>query len=392
MKIDCKLKIENLIFVFVIWRLLLFLPLWLTKDVPFRQGYEYANIFTSTLRYSPVDSPLLNPWANFDGVHYLDISGNGYKDNGQFFPLLPLTIRGLAAFFGTGQVFGAIQFFSGLLITNLSFLLAIIFLYKLLRLDFSEKISFWSVIFLIFFPTSFFYTTVYSESLFLLLLVLSFYFARKKDWFLSAVCAMLLSITRPIGLLIIPALIYEYYRGRKILIFDLSFLFLIFNFLFLIPLGLVLFSVYCLLKWHDPLYFLHAQALVKNGRTVTGFVFPLQTIFRYIKIFLTVSPKIYEFWIAIVEFVSFGLASFLLVVAWLKRVRPSYLLFSTLAFFVPILSGTFSGLPRYIIVLFPIFIPLTFIKNKLVIVGLLAIGLLLQLVFLGLFSRGYFIA
>ena len=383
---------KKIVIIFIIWRIFLFLPLWAAKNISFRKHYEYAHIFTSTLKYKPVDSPLLYPWANFDGVHYLDIAGNGYKDQGRFFPLYPLFIRGLSALFGTGKAFGVVQFFCALFISNFAFFLAVVFLYKLLRLDFSENISLWSIVFLILFPASFFFATVYSESLFLLFLVLSFYFARKNKWFLASISAMLLSVTRPVGLLLIPSLVYEFIRQKKYLKFDLSFSVFVFYFLFLIPSGLILFSYFCYLKWHDPLFFLHAQALLKNGRTVTGVVFPLRTVYRYLKILITVSPKIYEWWIALLEFVSFWLAGYLLIVGWLKKIRPSYLIFSTLAFLVPTVSGTFSALPRYIIVLFPLFIPLASIKNRFIKIGLLVIGLFFQLVLLGLFSRGYFIA
>lgn len=389
LKIDWKLEIGNLLFILILWRLLLFLPLFFGKNIPYRPKYEYTQIFCSTPEYQPVNSPLLFPWANFDGVHYLDIAGNGYKDNGRFFPILPLLIRGIATFFGTGAAFGAVQFFSGLFLTNISFFLAIIFLYKLLRLDFSKEVSFWTIIFLIAFPTSFFFGAIYSESVFLLLLVLSFYNARKQHFFLASLMALLLSITRPIGLLIIPALLYELYLQKKSI---KNYLLPITCYLLLIPTGLIFYSLYSYFKWHDPLFFLHAQAMLQNGRTVTGFIFPLQTVWRYIKILMTVSRRQFEWYIALLELGSFLFAGCLLLASWFKKIRPSYLIFSILAFLVPVVSGTFSGLPRYVLVLFPIFIALAQIKNKWLKIGYIALGLILQFVLLLFFSRGFFIA
>lgn len=381
--------IKKIVFIFIFWRLFLFLPLFFGKDIPYRLGYEYTNIFTSTLKYSPVDNPLIHPWANFDGVHYLDIAGNGYKDNGGFFPFYPILIRGVSLIFGTGQVFGNQQFFSSLLISNLCFLFALILLYKLISLDHKDKTAFWTVIFLIFFPTSFFFVTAYTESLFLLLTVLVFYFIRKKQWLFASLSGMFLSITRLTGILIIPSLIYEIIKQKKS---TKELLFIILYSLFIIPVGLFAFSYYCNLKWHNPLYYIYAQTLFKNGRT-TGFVFPLQTAYRYIKILLTVSPRIYEYWIALLEFACFWLAGYLLFVAWRKKVRLSYLLFSIFCFIIPISSGTFSGLPRYIIVLFPMFIGLSLqMTNKYLKILYISIGLILQFVLLMLFSRGYYIA
>jgi len=383
---------RKIIIIFIIWRFLLFLPLWIGKDIPFRRGYEYVQIFTSTLKYQPVDHPLLYPWANFDGVHYLDIAGNGYKDNGRFFPLYPILIRTVATIFGTGKAFGPQQFFSSLLISNLTFLLALIFLFKLIKLDYKEKTVFWTVIFLMFFPTSFFFITAYTESLFLLLSVLSFYFARKNKWFLASISAMLLSVTRPVGLLIIPSLIYEFIRQKKYLKVVESGVF-IFGFLFFIPSGLISFSYFCYLKWHDPLYFFHAQAFLQNGRTVANFVFPLQTVYRYFKILTTVARSQFEWYIALLELVGFAFASFGLFIAWGKKVRGSYLLFSALCFLVPIISGTFSGLPRYVLVLFPVFIGLgLYVKNSFLKISYIIVGIILQFILLMFFSRGYFIA
>ncbi len=382
-------EIKKIVFIFLIWRAFLFLPLFFGQNIPYRPRYEYTNIFTSTLKYFPVDSPLLNPWANFDGVHYLDIAGNGYKDNGGFFPFFPILIRFVAGVFGSGQAFGSQQFFSALIISNMSFLLSLVLLYKLIKLDYKNDVAFTTVVFLIFFPTSFFFTTVYTESLFLLLSVLIFYLARKKLWLLAGLFGMFLTITRSIGLLILPVLIYEYLKQNKL---SKKSLFFILYFLFMIPIGLIAFSYYCNIKWHDPLYFLHAQALFKNGRSA-GFIFPLQTVYRYIKIMFTVSPKIYEFWIALLEFGSFWFACFGLFIAWRKKVNLSYVLFSALCFLVPISSGTFTGLPRYIIILFPIFVGIAlFTKNKYVKIFYILIGLTLQFVFLMFFSRGYYIA
>lgn len=381
-------EIKIIVFVFIIWRLFLFLPLMTGLKIPYRTGYEYTNIFTSTLKYSPVDSPLLNPLANFDGVHYLDIAGHGYKDNGGFFPLYPILIKTVSVLFGTGQAFGTQQFFSSLIISNLCFLASLVLLYKLIALDYKKDQAFWTIVFLIFFPTSFFFAVSYSESLFLLLTTAGFYFIRKKSWCLAGISGALMAVTRLVGLLILPVLLYE--NIKKNGLNKKSLISLLYTLLF-VPLGLALFSYYCFLKWHDPLYFIHAQTLFKNGRTA-GFVFPLQTVYRYIKILLTVSPKIFEYWIALLESASFLWVCFGLIFAWSKKIRPSYLIFSALSFLVPVSSGTFSGLPRYIIVLFPIFVGLSFIKNKFFRAFYILFGLILQFVLFMYFSRGYYIA
>jgi len=96
--------------------------------------------------------------------------------------------------------------------------------------------------------------------------------------------------------------------------------------------------------------------------------------------------------VALLEIFSFGFGSGILVFAWFKKIRPSFLIFSLFALLIPTLSGTFSGLPRYLLVIFPIFLTLNFIKAKWFKPVYIIFGLILQFVLFLFFSRGYFIA
>jgi hypothetical protein len=118
------------------------------------------------------------------------------------------------------------------------------------------------------------------------------------------------------------------------------------------------------------------------------------TIYRYLKIFLTVSFQQYEFWIAALEFGSLVFAITGLFFAYIKKVRPSYLLFSFSILSLPILSGTLTGFPRYLLLGFPIFIGLTLsLDQKKLYYNLFIIAsLILQFILLMLFARGWFVA
>ncbi len=372
------------------WRLFLFFPLILAALlIPLRHGFEYTTFWTFVKPSNPWYHYLFFPWASFDGIHYLSISRYGYDLNGRFFPLLPVLIFIVSypfrLVFADGPVFKILEIAAALILILVILIVAIIVFYKLVRIDYPEKTAFWSTAYLLFFPASFFYAAIYAEGLFLLLSAATFYFLRKKKWGRASILASLLSITRPVGMLIVPILLFEYLRqGKRSLVQAVQFLFA--------PLGLVAYSVFNYFRWNDALYFLHSQGTVGNERTVTSIVFPPQTIFRYGKILLTLSPKQYEWWISVLEVTTFFAVSFLLYIAWKKRVRLSYVLFSLLCFLVPVVSGTFTGLPRYSIVLFPIFIALSLIENKFIRYSYFIIGGLLQIILLMLFSRGYFVA
>lgn len=380
--------ILHLFLLFLLWRTLLFVPLVVGERLlPYREGYDYTNIWKFTKPYFPVDSVFLYPWANFDGVHYLNISGNGYTiDNAGFFPVFPLLIRGLGALFGQGLPFSSIQFFSALFIVHTSFFLSILVFYKLLRFDYNHKTTFRTIIFLLLFPTSFFFVSIYSESVFLLLTLLAFYFARKKQWVFAGLSAMVSMATRIVGVAIFPALICELFLQKKTLR-SLSISSLLFA-----PLGIFGYAVFNKLQWGDYFRFLEVHGTLGNSRSTDSIVLFPQTLFRYGKILFSVSPSVYEWWIAMLELVTFFAVIILIYIGWKKRIRLSYLLFALVTFLIPVSSGTFTGLPRYAVIIFPIFITLALIKSKWIRLAYVSISLALLGLLLMLFSRGYFIA
>lgn len=350
---------------FVFWWLLLFIPLII--------GVYAVPINTS----SPV-SYVLNPvfpWANFDGIHYSNIAKYGYTNQARFFPLLPLAM----------SVFPSpVQFWVGFLFINICFFLALFVFKKLVEIDYSRDISKKTIINLLIFPTSFFFVCIYSESLFLLLTLLAFYFARKKRWLLACIFAALLTATRFVGIAILPALLYEFVSNKKINLREFA-VFLI------VPLGLIFYSIFNYYKWHDFFYFIRAQGELGNNRTVDSLVLFPQTIFRYMKIISSV-PVGYEWGIALLELTAFLFAAIFLYFAWRKKIRTSYLIFGLINFAIATMTGTFSALPRYVLTIFPIFIALALIENKVFKLAYIIISLILLFVLLMLFSRGYFVA
>ena len=161
-------------------------------------------------------SPHLFSWANFDGEHYLSLSLYGYKSLEQaFFPIYPLLISFFANPFSQ-TVLSAILSHTivGLLISNVSFLLALFYLFKLIKIDYSKKIAIFTIFFIVYFPTSFFFGSLYNESLFLLMVVLTFLNARKGKWLQASIFGIIASATRTLGVLLLPALLIEVYQSK----------------------------------------------------------------------------------------------------------------------------------------------------------------------------------
>ncbi len=366
---------------FISWRVLTLLPIFLGVFLlSYRSGYGYTNIFdTEALTFSKAIYSL----ANFDGVRYLAIALRGYVTEGAFFPLFPLIIK-LLSFWSSNVT---VLFWVGLLFSNLCFLAALVFLYKLLRLDYSKKISEETIFLILVFPVVFFYGAVYSESLFLLLLVLTFYFVRQKSWGFASLAAFLLTLTRLVGIFIFPVLLYEYFVVSKNKLVSKSTLQLL-----AVPLGFFFYSLYNFFKWKDALYFIHSHGQLANSRSVDKIILFPQTMYRYLKMLTSLPFTQHEWVIALFELLVFVFALVLLFKAWRDKVRMSYLIFCFFAFFLPASSGTFSGLPRYMAVLFPLFISLGLTRSKIVKSIYVLVSIVLQFIFLMLFSRGWYVS
>lgn len=386
-------KITLLILLFIIWRIFLFVPLYFgMRYIPFNAMNAPVQLWAFTRPYPPVSNFLLYPWANFDGVHYLTIAGNGYMRGaeGRFFPFYPFLISLFAALFGQTTIFGIGQFFSAFLIANLSFLASLILFYTMLRKDYSPKIALWTIIFLLVFPTSFFFGSIYTESIFLLFSLASFYFARKKNFVRASILGALLTLTRSVGIFILFPLLYEFIKVAREKPMNKIRYFQAISF-FLIPLALLGFMLFNYYQWHDIFYFIHAQEAVTPGRSHLVVFFP-QTIYRYVKILLSLSQSQFEWWIALLELTTFFITTLLLFVSWRKHVSLSYLIFAVSCYLIPTISGTLSGFPRYASILFPIFIVPALIKNTHIKIAICVICCLLLFLLTMFFSRGYLVA
>lgn len=368
-------KDKNVIFfifkAFTAWRLFLFLIEFLSKIIPLNRGY-----------LGPV------PWANLDGVHYLSIAENGYGIYQQaFFPFFPLIIKFLSFVSFNNYLI------SGLIITHLSFFIALYFFYKLVKLDYSEKTANWSVLFLIFFPTSFFFASVYTESLSLASIMVSFYFVRKSNFLLGSFLGGISSATRFVGILLLPSIIIEFcqkYKKRKLDRDNFPASILISIIIFSSS-GLLLYIFYLWKMFGDPLLFIHSLSAFGVGRSGGEVILLPQVIFRYLKIFATVPFFTHNALIALLEFGLFFIFLFILVFN-IKKIRLSYLIFGILAVMIPTLSGTLASIPRYLLIIFPVFIILGDLKSNLLKVSLLILSLVFLAVLTSYFLRGYFIA
>lgn len=374
----------KIIFLFVTWRaILVAFLIFALNNIP----VQFSDKFFGGGFKNYSIAPEVFSWANFDGEHYLSISIFGYKGLEQaFFPIYPILINFFASPFYNllGQLLSSTL--TGLFISNISFFFALIFLWELLRIDYSEKLSFRTLILMVVFPTSFYFGSLYNESFFLLLAILSFLSVRKGKWWLAGILGGIASATRIFGILLLPAFLIEVYQQKA-------------NFkkavwIFAIPLGLGIYMFYQYLTVGDPLTFYHLQKIVGEQHQ-SGFTLLPQVYFRYIKMLLTVDRQNLIYQTIILELII-GITFFLLpIYGYFRKIRLSYLFFAMVGFLLPTIQGSFSSVPRYVLVFFPSFIALALWMERLpkivrvVLLTALFSGLAFETV---LFLRGYWVA
>lgn len=380
-----KTELKKLLIFFLTWRVALFLvgalaPLFLFYDASFP--------------YSETLLPLyglpqwLYSWANFDGVHYLTIAEKGYIGTGlvqAFFPGYPFLINFINLALNNTLVVG-------LLISNIFSLVLTLLWFYFLKDLFDKKTAWIGTLILFLFPTSFFFGAIYNESFFLSLVLGSFIAVRKNRWWLAGIMVAIATATRVVGVLLVPALLIElasqknfdykrvgeYWKKALPIILGTSTLLFYMRFLY----G----------EFRDALYFLHVQSEFGGGRQESLVLYP-QVVWRYIKILLTYRPINLKYFSFIQEFMV-GLSGLAVLIYSYRKIRLSYLVYGLSVFLLPTLTGTFSSMPRYLLVVFPFFIILAkfFRSRKRALIIWLSLSTILLIFNTILFIQGYWVA
>jgi Dolichyl-phosphate-mannose-protein mannosyltransferase len=322
-------------------------------------------------------------WQRFDSGFYLNLAKSGYwsastlhtYSNWAFFPLFPLLIFLLAHLFGGSETAFSL---AGLFVSNAAALIAVTYLYKLAQREFGANIASLSVIYLALFPTSFYLSVIYTESLFLACSVACIYYARKQRWWLSGLCGGLASLTRAQGVLLLIPVAWEYWqvlsdrydplastgefhlqerirawftsrlRGPLLASRELrNWLSLLA--LGLIPSGLLAFMIYGKIKTG------HLLATFDNQKWGWGRSFenPLQLLSTSLTNPQRANPMDWNFWILNVCFALL----FLGFTVWAFRKLPMiYALFTLVMVLLPLSSSRLNSISRYYLLVFPVFI------------------------------------
>jgi len=313
----------------------------------------------------PRPNQVWDVFARFDSGWYFGVARYGYefveggRSNLAFFPVYPMLMRYVALALGGGRTN---VYLAGIIVSWTAFCVAVVLLYRLAREYVSEPQAQRAALLLTVFPFAFFYGVVYTESVFLLCAVGAFLGFRQGRWLLGGLAEAALTATRVNGIVALPALAFVAYERvrqkpeeRTAALVGVL----------LVPMGLAAYSAFAYSLSGSPLEWMHSIErwdYHPGGYPWTPFV----------NLFLPLLKSPYEFLLqnpqARYDLLN-GLAALFAVLMLPRVVRTlgwGYALLILGNLWLPLSSGVFEGLGRYVAVLFPLFVALATLESRLV--------------------------
>ena len=345
----------------------------------------------------PFDTPyVLDHTYRWDAEWYNGIaSDNWYKTHPQapaFYPLFPLAIRTASHLFGGNLVTTA--FILNAIATALAFCFLALIAFEVTK---SKRLSLWVVLLFSAFPTAFFLQTMYSEALFCMLGFAAFYYALRRKWVL---CCTLLAFTTAVrfpGVLFVLACFVEYCRSidydYKKVRFDIL--------LFLItPLGLLAYAYYLNRLYHSPLYMFEAYHVAGSWSYHRFNIDILANIYQTARGGLSVLKHRSQGWLfyalwQLPSLIIWSGGMLAIIYGRLKQyISVPMVVLALGSGLLFVLDNNFVSVSRYLLPIFPLYIVMAKVieRKRYTLVPFLALSGFIELWFLVLFVRNYFIA
>jgi Dolichyl-phosphate-mannose-protein mannosyltransferase len=333
-------------------------------------------------------------FLRYDSGWYLTIARHGYSYTGDnltqqsvtFYPLYPLLSRLLH------NVFGIDYNAAVLLVANISIVLAIIFLYQLVSEDYGKRVALYTVTLLSFFPTAFFFSAGYTESLSLLLIVATLWLLKHQRFLLACCCAGLATGTRSTGVILLLPILWELWRhssGKPLQLIPKAI-----GYSLLATSGLWLYMIYLWKKFGSPMVFAENLRAWELGGQNNDFVsvLTLRPFFDHLDdiFYEGPLPNAIDPWIF--------LAFFVLLIWFRKRISVSYFLFALGVLLLPYVTRSggslgFQSFLRYLVLAFPVFIIIADLVKEKTWAVLTLVGLFGGMLFMysAMFAQWYWI-
>lgn len=309
-------------------------------------------------------------WAAYwDSGHFGEIARLGYAGHPQLvlFVGWPFLIK----------VFTAVGIHRYWVIFMLSILLGLvvfILFYLVANKLFEKKTATRALLLFACYPGTLFLHAGYSENLFLVLSLLAFFALENQRLYLAAVLGGAASLTRLAGISIAAALVCIHAKHTTKLVA-----------ISVVLTGLLVYMLYLQNSFGNALAFFTSQAGWEKASSFSSLSFPLAPLFNTQMLTLGLKhPLLLPLaidWIVSVIFLG-------MIPIVYRKLGLSYSIYTAVLMFLPLASGTYVGMNRYILPAFPVFMVLaSLFKSKLMLV-LVCVGLfVLQMRFITLFTN-----
>ena len=301
------------------------------------------------------------PLARWDAVWYRSVAVDGYRydpaspeNNIGFYPLYPLLLRGLSAALPVPILWLGIGF-------SLACLLGALWLAGNLFFEWGGRATaIRGLSALLLFPTSFYFASVYTESLFLLLTVSALCAARRQKWLMAGGAGFLASLTRLNGFLIaIPIAWYAWraWRRPRREVLDagpgphgtraaalagtaLPFV------------GAAVYPLYLWVRFRDPLLYIHSKAVGWGMRSAPLWVIATNTA-RELRESVLAPARLEN--LSVLSQLASAVLFVWLTVRLFRRGLIAEGLYAAATLLLLLHASTLSGMDRYVLTLFPCF-------------------------------------
>ena len=224
--------------------------------------------------------PWLDGFVRWDSMWYESIIDSSATllppnhSNANFFPMYSAIAWVAALPFRLWLDLPRSFYVAGLLVSYLSFLVGLIGIHRIAVKLAGPEVGSRSVWLVALFPFSFFFSTVYSDALYLCLAVWSFVLAFEGRWRWACVLAALAATTRIVGLSLFPALLVEYHRQQRVRGTSFQEEVKLWAILAMAPLCI---GAYFWIRYGNPVEFIHARQVGwARGSGVTALVSDFQ--------------------------------------------------------------------------------------------------------------------
>jgi hypothetical protein len=305
------------------------------------------------------DSPLLHElgygtdvWARWDSAFFLRIAEHGYdKGSAAFGPLYPSLV------WLVGHIFFGQYVLAGIGISLAAALGSFVLLHRIAEERLGADGARRAVLYLAVFPMALFLQAVYSESLFLLLVLAAFALAERRKFGAAGVAAGLAILTRVVGVALLPSLLLLAWRQR-----DRA------RALAGVALALPIGAVYPLVLWRqvdDPWAFAHAQDRWHRHLSHAG---PLGGVWDALTNWTPPGAGVHHAIAVNAEALAFLVLFVPLTVIACRRFGAPYGLFAAISLAIPLSYPSsrwpLLSLPRFGLVVFPFFLALAVLGGR----------------------------